>query len=771
MKKYLFLATLAALTACSNEDEFSSKSGNEIRLPTVITPMTRATSQNLQSTQIVSGREVGIFSQGTKDDQLNTPWTVDNSGTLSTKNPLYWADGEVTITAYHPYNSGWGSAREYLFNVQTDQRKDNGYLNSDVLWAQETSSETTKSINLNFVHCMSKINVTLTSEDITDLSNAEISLCGTNTSVYFNPTTGELKAADTNSSVNDIAAATTTAEATASAIIVPQTVASGTAFVKIVLGADTYYYTLPSDKTFKSGNSYSYTLRLSASLQEITCVSDNITDWNDETIEGDVVKGENESGSTSRIQFNATQTEMTYSGELNGDDIKILRQMLGGSEFPESEHGSLQKLDISGATIVKGGGAYFESFYTENDIVGENMFKNCSNLTEIETPTGITEIKDKAFNFCSNLHTVVISEGATIIGNSAFEMCGNLTEAVLPQSLLRIERGAFHDTNLSRIQIPGNVESIGYLAFGSVKQLTETNVTLPESLKRIDDSAFSSTNISSINIPDGLEEFGRCVFEGCVNLTDVRISENHSLLKMVDGVLYDKNLERLIFVEKDVAEYVFLESVNDIEAGAFGGSKVTDITMPDRFTNIPSGTFRESELRSITLPSNLESISSSAFQQSKLNSITFPPKLKKIDHEAFQGTPLTKIVFSVNVSEIGISAFQDCQGLESVVIPDLVTNLSENVFRGCANLTEVTIGSSVTKINHNAFSGAPLSIVRCKSINPQSISLSSEWAGFSNDYKLSENAVLYVPSESFEAYKTSGWSQYFAAENIIAKTE
>ena len=279
---WAFMA-LASLSACTDNAGDVLAGENEIRLTSEITP-SRVTSLDYQSTQIVPGQEVGITITGAKAAHKNVAWRVGEDGELTnTGDPVFWANEDVVITAYHPYNSAWtGTSHE--FSVSTDQSDNANYRNSDLLWAMTTSSMTKTAIPLVFKHKLAKVNVTLRSEDIDDLSGAVVSICGTNVATSFNPTTGSLSATSTD--VQEIKAGETTSSAyTASAIVVPQMVANGTKFIKIVLGDKTFYYTLSTDKELRAGYSHNYTLTIKD--MDVTAESDKITDWEDDDNEGD----------------------------------------------------------------------------------------------------------------------------------------------------------------------------------------------------------------------------------------------------------------------------------------------------------------------------------------------------------------------------------------------------------------------------------------------------------------------------------------------------
>lgn len=257
MFRWAFVA-LASLSACNNNTE--EILAPEIKLKSEIMP-SRVTSLDYQSTQIVEGQQVGVTITGAKSEHSNIAWTAEANGALNNENnPIYWGETDITVTSYHPYNADY-KGTSYTFSVNTDQSTDNGYLNSDLLWATETASITDNPISLKFTHKLAKINVTLTSEDIADLSNAEIFICGTDIATEFDPATGNLSIGTNN--VAEIKASATTDKAyTGSAIIIPQTVKKGTLLVKIIHNSKEFHYTLQNDMTYESGYSYNYTLKI-----------------------------------------------------------------------------------------------------------------------------------------------------------------------------------------------------------------------------------------------------------------------------------------------------------------------------------------------------------------------------------------------------------------------------------------------------------------------------------------------------------------------------
>ena len=170
-------------------------------------------------------------------------------------------------------------------------------------------------------------------------------------------------------------------------------------------------------------------------------------------------------------------------------------------------------------------------------------------------------------------------------------------------------------------------------------------------------------------------------------------------------------------------------TVTKIADGAFSGSKIKSITIPNSVTSIGKDAFSNSRLSSITIPNSVTSIGESAFHGCSgltsitipnsvtsignhafewcigLTSITIPSSIKSIGDYAFSGSALTSVTIPNSVTSIGESAFLSCSKLASVTIPNSVTSIGSYAFQDCSGLTSITIPNSVTSIGKQAFSG------------------------------------------------------------------
>ena len=78
----------------------------------------------------------------------------------------------------------------------------------------------------------------------------------------------------------------------------------------------------------------------------------------------------------------------------------------------------------------------------------------------------VTGIGDEAFKDCTDVTAFFLPESITSIGSYAFENCSGLREMLLPDGLTRIGEGAFWKcTGLVSMTIPAAVSSIGSCAF------------------------------------------------------------------------------------------------------------------------------------------------------------------------------------------------------------------------------------------------------------------------------------------------------------------
>ena len=171
-------------------------------------------------------------------------------------------------------------------------------------------------------------------------------------------------------------------------------------------------------------------------------------------------------------------TNLKIVGEINGTDLKFIREMAGCDYDGKETDGKLSILDLSDAKIVEGGSAYYSDrddgfIYTSNDKLGDFAFYGCSGLTSLTLPSSVTKIGCYALSNCIGLTSLTLPSGVTEIGEHAFLNCRGLTNFTIPSGVTSIGTSAFFCCyGLISLTIPSSVTSIGGFAFNDCSGLT-----------------------------------------------------------------------------------------------------------------------------------------------------------------------------------------------------------------------------------------------------------------------------------------------------------
>lgn len=381
-------------------------------------------------------------------------------------------------------------------------------------------------------------------------------------------------------------------------------------------------------------------------------------------------------------------THLKIKGNINGTDLRFIREMAGVSVTGEKTDGELANLDLSEAKIVSGGDYYYQDYsdnkhYTSDDELGVGFFSKCKGLKAITLPGNLKSVGESAFQECSSLETLNLPSGITSIGNYAFLECENLKSVTLPSGLISIGDRAFSGCiSLTSLDLPSSLTTAGEMALAGCPQLT--SLTLHSGL----------TNIKGNNL------FGGNMFYN--NLKDVRY-------------IIDSDLETYLQSNHPI--------INNIRCGIkyyLNDQEITTLEIPSGITSIGDGVFLSSNsLTNLTLSSKVTSIGESAFRNcSNLKDVRYyiyddlATYIQK-GHPAFyvncgikyywNNQEITTLEIPSSVTSIGNNAFYGCNGLTSVDLPSSITKMGECVFYNCQNLSSVKLPSEITAISNSAF--------------------------------------------------------------------
>lgn len=354
------------------------------------------------------------------------------------------------------------------------------------------------------------------------------------------------------------------------------------------------------------------------------------------------------------------------------------------------------------------------------------------------------------------IHSAIINDGVTGIGNWAFYNCQYMTSLTIGNSVERIGENAFTGcSRLNSVVIPNSVRDIKNWAFSECSKLT--SISLGESVVSIENCCFEDcSSLTSVVIPNSVTTLGSSVFKNCIGLTSIMIP--NSIVSMGGGVF--SGCSSLISINLP-------DQITKIGDGTFEYCKnLSSIELPNGIDTIGSAAFSQCEsLSSITIPNNITYIGHDAFSGcSSLTSVIIPNKVEGLENSTFAGcTNLTTVVLPESLTWIGNFTFADCGNLTSITIPDKVEVISYYAFENDSNLTSLTLGSGMKEIG-GAFSGCyKLRDITCFASTPPILGTNSfqgQVYGVFDDIIYSD-ALLYIPKNSMEAYKTADqWKDF-----------
>jgi hypothetical protein len=432
-------------------------------------------------------------------------------------------------------------------------------------------------------------------------------------------------------------------------------------------------------------------------------------------------------------------TGLYYESIKEGNEI-IAYSVRLGSASESNTGGNIVVLSThEGKPITQIGGTGFsgqtwiKSFSIPDTVtyIGYKAFEGCTGLTSIKLPDAVTSIVDYAFRNtgltsitipdnvtyisqyafadCKDLETVTFGNNRKLdTASNIFNNCSSLTSVTFGENiqLTEIAMSVFEGcVNLTEIEIPDSVISLGVNAFKGCEKLTNVSFGENSGLEKINGSTFlNCVGLTTIQIPDGVTFIGLSTFYGCSNLESVNIP---------DGVT-------------EIGNHAF-----------FGCESLTEITLPEGLEKIEDRTFEGClGLASIIIPESVTFVGRDAFLDTGIwydapdGGVIYADKWA-IGYKELSG----ELTLKEDTVGIGGQAFFKFPGLTEIVIPESVKYISDCAFEKCSGLTTVMFRRSlssgeITSIYYSAFTD-------CSSIEH-----------------------IYVPADSVEAYKSVLYNYY-----------
>ncbi len=418
--------------------------------------------------------------------------------------------------------------------------------------------------------------------------------------------------------------------------------------------------------------------------------------------------------------------------------------------------------------------------------IGSNVFANCSSLSSVTIGAGMTAIPTGFLSGADDLVSIDIPAKISSIGDNAFSATSLLKiDLSANTSLTEIGNAVFDNCHfLYEVKLPDSIMKLGNGSFAfcdSIMDITWLE-DLPN-LKVIGDNAFEGTAFTSVTIPGTVETIGSRAFEKNTDLETVTILDfdtigQDSVKKTIGASAFadDSRLSKVVLPTKN--EDSVNESIEILD-GAFSNCySLSNINFPASITSIGANAFYgcgtnctdwsdtkdiyEGEYKGVAkyvLPGDVTKVDANAEDAVLITSKDLPEfyqpayaSISKYAKSSDEGavrilcqdengtsnihiqlhTGLTEVDLSrCRELELGEAAFSNCYQLETVKLPDCLTNIPNNAFAYCysekmagdggtlisklknyateqwkfTGLTSVTMGNNITSIGDNAFIG------------------------------------------------------------------
>ena len=271
------------------------------------------------------------------------------------------------------------------------------------------------------------------------------------------------------------------------------------------------------------------------------------------------------------------------------------------------------------------------------------------------------------------------------------------------------------------------------------------------------DVATSETSTSALASLSEVKSQSETMVEHSINSKneeesgDDLIYNIHNQEVIITAIKRKETVKKIIIPQK-ISNY----RVTEIGSEAFSYSSLNEVVLPSTLRKIGDGAFRGTHLTRLTLPEGVTEIGYEAFSYSSLNEVVLPSTLTKIGAYAFRGTQLKNVTLPTSITDMGFEAFGGIDSLNSVFIPKKLSN-ANGAFLGSQHLQRIHFEEGITKIVDGLFQGSGISSIRI----PETVTEIGSYA-FLN----SRITNLYIP-DSVTKLGSNSFGHYGVHENAF----
>ena len=399
------------------------------------------------------------------------------------------------------------------------------------------------------------------------------------------------------------------------------------------------------------------------------------------------------------------------------DEININNEMFSGVKYVDSKNTHY----VSGRYLVYASSyrVILENVFSpdENDVIdmsGINKIASyafhgckCTNLINLKTTFTWPDIEESAF-VGSAFEAQPFVNGVKMVNYIVIDIDKDADKVVLPDTMAQ-PAIFLQDIDLGVVKemVIHNPNSISNLQYNS---------NLPEKLTLEVDYYIRPEDI--LMLPQTKTKKAKCIRK-------LSIKSPHYV--EIDGIIYTKDMHRLIVGSAGLKHVEVPEGVEKITDFAFYNSEIESVKLPDSIKKIGDEAFSnchnlkevnlgngvkqlgnyvfswDENLTKIELPPSLQEVGAYSFYKSNIESITLNEGLSNIIQGTFAGTYIEKVYIPGSVKKIGDEAFSACHNLKEINLGNGVKQLGNYVFSWNENLTKIELPPSLQEVGGYAF--------------------------------------------------------------------
>ena len=363
----------------------------------------------------------------------------------------------------------------------------------------------------------------------------------------------------------------------------------------------------------------------------------------------------------------------------------------GVAEFPVNET-EITTIEDGVWTVYNGSQADLTVWTVYDEIkvtaLGDGLFKGNKTIRSFYPHHcgWFTTIGAEAFAD-SSVEYVELFGSITEIGDEAFRNCTNITELTLPESLTTIGAGAFKGcTGIAELTLPASLTSIGSGALEGCTGLEKLTVCcdpaiLPEDMADVltsIDEVYISADATGAQVRQLSALVGRPWYDPVPREGEPqsRFVEMPYEPLPGDDFWYDEEYSRLDAYQGYDLNLILPREIDGVQLTMIGGGMMNRAAYGDNYDV-------ELPVVSVVIPENYTEIPAYAFSNcDTLETVICYAPIENLSDGTFKGcTNLREAIFVNGVRSLGDYVFSDCLSLEAVYLGAYVENASESAFQ------------------------------------------------------------------------------------------